>query len=291
MAREQYVAWLKSNGANEDEIKALTEGPGAAHAIKAFDTAAARAAELEQKTQEALAERDKTRSWYNDTALPFVESKQNELTAVKAEAARAKAALLDLQARGLSDVAKDMGYVPDDKGGGEGKPAAGAPTMDPKNYFTRDEVAQIADREGDAIAAAQDIAAEHSILFPGVPLRMRELRQLAIQKRISVEQAWMDKFGVPAARTAQEQKLKQADEDRIRKDERAKVEAEVATKTFMPGAGVYQSSRAPWAAPSGRGDKSPQPWDDQGGSDTARQSRRAERALQAMAKASEQRPS
>jgi hypothetical protein len=118
----------------------------------------------------------------------------------------------------------------------------------------------VADGEGDAIAQAYDIGAEHASLFPGKPLNMRELRREAITRGVSVEQAWQDKFGVPAAREARATAAQAAHDEAVRKEGYEKAREEFANTYGNPGARPPVSSNSPFTPrPTSGRDK--QPWE------------------------------
>jgi hypothetical protein len=80
----------------------------------------------------------------------------------------------------------------------------------------------VAEREGDAIAIAQDIAYEHRQLFPDKPLNFRELRREAVSRKMPVESLWMERYSVQAARDTK------AAADKA--TEKAKIETDAVTK-------------------------------------------------------------
>lgn len=221
-----YAEYLKSQGASEDEIKIL-------------DTAVSRKAfeRMESALMSAVEARDKSKTdidnyqkWYNEQAHP--EYKRMEAAKIAAEGRVAQAAAIIKSAtdQGLIEIAKAAGF--------EVEPAAAAKkveeTVDTSKFVTHDLLLSTAMREGEAIAAAQDIAAEHVYLF-GKPLRnFRELRAEAMQRKVPVEQVWMEKFKVADARTARDASEKKEADDKIRKEEREKVTAEFADKYGNP---------------------------------------------------------
>jgi hypothetical protein len=221
------------------------------------------AAEAEKTRIEANAKayEDRVNAWYEEQNKK-VSNTERELVVVKANEARAREALLAAQKQGLLDVAKDLGYNPDPVT--PPNPNPGAPGFDPNKYFNRDEIIEIAQREGDAIAIAQDIAAEHRILFPDKPLKFRELRAEAQQKKVSVEQLWMDRFGVAAAREAQAKAARDAEVSKLVAEQVKVKEAEFISRYGNPDARPLAPSTSPLTARPATG-REKQPWDLGGG--------------------------
>ncbi len=254
-----YAEFLKSQGASDEDIKVLDTSLGR----KAFDAqqAAIVAANTAASTTKATLDtyQVKVDAWYaeNETKIREAES---QLVAAKANEARAVAALRTAHERGMIDVAKDLGYdfsKPPEKSADQpvngGQPAK-------RDYFTREEILQIAEKEGDAIALAQDISAEHSVLFPGQRLNFRELRSAALAAKKPVEQFWMEKYNVAKARedrAAAEQKTR---EDRLRETIRTEVSAEFASKYGNPDTRPLVPSHSPFA-PRPQTGREKQPWE------------------------------
>jgi len=240
MPKPEYIAHLRANGATEDDIKALTEGSFAAAAIKSFDAAqasiAAEAARLKAESDAAIADyKKKADDWYETVAQPNLAKAQADATKSAAEAARLRALVVSSTDESLRKVAEEMGYKADGSAALKNEPSnPGNPGFDPNKYLTRDEILSIAAQEGEAIAIAQDIAFEHHQLFPDKPLNFRELRKEAVAAKKPVEQLWMERYGVPAAREARAAAATKANEDRIRKEERDKVTAELASQYGNP---------------------------------------------------------
>ena len=257
-----YAEYLKSQGASDEDIKLLDTAIGR-KAYEAMATqAAADAAEKARIEANAKAYEDRVNAWYEEQNKK-VSDTERELVVVKANEARARKALMAAQEQGLLDVAKDLGYEPD-KPTTAAAPNLGAPGFDPNRYFTRDEIVEIATREGDAIAIAQDIAAEHRILFPDKPLKFRELRAEAQQKKVSVEQLWMDRFGVAAAREAQAKAARDAEVSKLVAEQVKVKEAEFISRYGNPDARPLAPSTSPLTARPATG-REKQPWDLGGG--------------------------
>lgn len=257
-----YAEFLKSQGASDDEIKILVS-PASEKAYNALQTSlvasAAAAAKAEKDKTDAIGQYD---TWYNEQAVPAYKKMEQEAIIAKANEARATAAIRAAQAAGLVDLTKDLGYEVDPAKAAEAaRIAAGTPTgFDPTKYVDRDTLLSLVEREGDAIALAQDIAAEHSRLFPGMSLNFRELRKEAVAAKKPVEQLWMEKYKVSDARAAQA-KIKQDEYDsRLRKEGADAKATELASRYGDPNQRPLVASNNPFVprADSGR-DK--QPWD------------------------------
>ena len=267
MAEATYSEYLKSCGASDDEVKILDTPigrksyermlTGLMNLVKERDTVRAGAESLEARVDQ----------YYRDTDAKLRET-QNQLTTASADAAKFRAALLTAQRQGLVDVAKDLGFTEDELKGGNpparvNSPANGSNGFDPEKYFTRDDILSIADREGDAIALAQDIAAEHHILFPDRPLRFRELRDKAKTQKKPVEQVWMEEFKVGDARKAAEEKRQKDHDEAIAKAAREKLMTELAPRLGAnPDMRPLEESRSPFAPrPTGTTRSGKQPWE------------------------------
>lgn len=233
-----YEEYMKSMGATEEDLKTLTNPV----LRKAYDAQQASLAAAIQAKKDSDARVTQYDEWYNTVALPSTERANQERDVAVADAAAERSRLKALQDAGLVKVAGE---------GAAAAPAAaaaaapGAPGFDPNKYFTREEVTHIAMREGEAIAIAQEIAAEHAVLFPDKPLKMREIRARALAAKVSVEQQWINENGVVAAREARATSDKTAYEDRLRKEGAAAKEAELRA-TMDPNLTIPSVSRTPF---------------------------------------------
>lgn len=256
-----YAEFLKSQGATDEEIKILVS-PASEKAYNALQTSlaasAAAAAKAEKDKTDAIGQYD---TWYNEQAVPAYKKMEQEAIIAKANEARATAAIRAAQAAGLVDLTKDLGYEVDpEKAAAAARAANPNANFDPSKYVDRDTLLSLVEREGDAIALAQDIAAEHSRLFPGMSLNFRELRKEAVAAKKPVEQLWMEKYKVSDARAAQA-KIKQDEYDsRLRKEGADAKATELASRYGDPNQRPLVASNNPFVprADSGR-DK--QPWD------------------------------
>jgi len=259
-----YAEFLKSQGATEDELKVLVS-PASEKAFAVMQAQIAAAAEkatkAEQDKASAIAQYD---TWYNDQAVPAYKRMEQEAILAKANEARARAVIEAAQKAGLVDVAKDLGYEVDPAKAAEAAriAAGGNPpaNFDPSKYIDRDTFMSVVDREGDAIALAQDIAAEHARLFPGMTLNFRELRKEAVTKKQPVEQLWMEKYKVADAR-ALAAKLKQDEYDaKLRKEGADAKAAELASRYGDPNQRPLVASTSPFTQKQGDIERK-QPWD------------------------------
>lgn len=239
-----YEEYLRANGATDEDIKTLNH-PAARKLFEQQQAAEAARVAAEDKVTTLQTNTD---NWYNNDILPKYTQTEAEMVAAKAEADRAKAVIREMAKRdaALAQVAKDMGYTVEGAPPPPNTPPNTPAGFDPSKYVTSDTLLQVAEREGDAIAIAQDIAYEHSRLFPDQPLNFRELRKEAVQRRISVESLWMDKFKVADARQRQADARRAAEEARIREDERKKVQDEYASKYGDPNVRPLVPSNSPF---------------------------------------------
>lgn len=247
-----YAEFLAENGALPEDIK-IMDTPVAR---KAFDKQQFLLADANTRAETAEGLKKQTDTWYYDTHLPEYTAMQNSVVIAQAEAARYKAAIVAAEKQGLVNIAKDLGFNP------EAVVTPPAPTgPDMSKYVDRDLLLQTAMAEGDAIAAAQDIAAEHSVLFPGQRLSFRELRKEALTRKVPVEQLWMDKYKVSEARTARDTAAREAEQKKWMEEGAAKARADFAI-TGNPDITHPSASRSPFtqrAAGDPRQGKNP--WD------------------------------
>lgn len=264
--------YLRSEGATEEDLK-LLDTP---LARKAFDKqqAAVEAAAAEKARAADVIKRNQ--EW----AVEVEENNQKYLK--ERDSALVKAAALEAQQKkmtelGLIEIAEKM-----EPGSTKTEQKTEPATFDPSKYVDRDTLMQVAEREGDAIATAQDIAFEHQRLFgtdPTKRLNFRELRKEALSRKISVEQLWMDKYPVQATR------------DRFAADERAAYEKKIADDAVAryrsensqtnPMTGIPVISRTPFTAPASEGQAGKQPWQT---SEAAQSNSRVQKVLESLNK-------
>jgi hypothetical protein len=236
-----YAEFLLENGATADEVKVL-DVPAARRAFEKQQAAVAEAAAERQKAADLIA---RNRDWATQVETQNQQYLRERDTA-QIEAAKAAAAFKKMQDLGLIEVAERLEP-------GSVQPKAGeTPAFDPKvleRYVDRDTLMAVAEREGDAIATAQDISFEHQQLFGSDAtkrLNFRELRKEAVSRKMPVEALWMERYGVTAAREAAAAKAQAAHE--------AKIAAEAVTKyksehpESNPMLAVPQVSRTPFSA-------------------------------------------
>lgn len=187
--------------------------------------------------------------WHQKEALPKLQEEMDARQAAEADAASNRARLETLQKQGLIKL-EDQRKAPEEK--------KVEPEFDYKkfNLVTRDDVAQLANLEGEAIMLAQDIAAEHAALGLG-PLKFRDLRKAAMEAKMPVDKYWEQTYKVADKRAEADAKTRTEAENKIRADERAKVTSEYANPQTRPGI----ISRASFLPPAKTGE-SKMPWDD-----------------------------
>src|SRR5271166_5663218 len=203
-----YAEFLKSQGATDEDIKVLGDNAIARKAFEAQQAIVAAAADTKRKADETIAA---NREWAQQ-----VESQNQaylkERDSAQIEAAAARARIAKMGELGLIEIAEKI------EPGSTKPPADAAAAFDASKYVTNDTLLSVAEREGDAIAAAQDIAYEHQRLFPDKPLNFRELRREAVSRKLPVESLWMEKYGVAAARDARSATEKAAYEKKLTED-------------------------------------------------------------------------
>ncbi len=258
-----FEEYLKENGATEEEIKTLAGSKAARSSyekmtqrLESAERERAQAAEAAQKANEQVTAYDK---WFQEKAIPERQQIENDLIAARAEAAKNAAIIKAAQERGLIEVGAAQGADVADatKRAAEAAAAAG---LDPNKYFTREEILQIAQQEGEAIAMAQDIAAEHAVLFPNKPLSFRELRKEAMANRQSIEQFWMNRYGVQAAREARAKAAQEAEQAKWKAEGAKEKETELVSRYGNPETRPLVPSTSPFAKRPERG-RDKQPWE------------------------------
>jgi len=216
----KYADFLREQGASEEDIKVLDTPI----AQKAFDAqqAAATAAINDYK--------QKADDWYEKVATPNLTKAQQEATKAQAEAARLRALVVSSTDEALKAVAADMGYKLD----GSAAPKKDDPPAIDSRYVTTESILNMADNVGDNLAHMQDAVLEHMQLFPGQRLNVAALRKEAVANRKGFYEYWEQKYKVPDAREAQSKAAREAHEATIRKEEREKVTAELASQYGNP---------------------------------------------------------
>jgi hypothetical protein len=213
-----YAEFLAENGASPDDIK-LLDTPVAR---KAHDKMVAAAAEAKRRSDDIIAKNNEWRDTVEAQNQTYLRERDTALATAAAESARLK----KLQELGLLQVAENL-----EPGSTQPKPGE-TPAFDPKTlerYVDRDTFLGAVDQEGNAIALVQDIASEHQLLFgndPSKRLNWRAMRAEAKERKMNVEQLWMEKYNVPSARTALAAKEKSEYEARIAADAITKYKSE-----------------------------------------------------------------
>jgi hypothetical protein len=243
-----YSEYLRSLGASDADI-AVLDTPIAQKAFTQLQ-ADRDAAKASQDAYKATADK-----WYQEEVIPQFTSMQQETALAKAKAAQALELIKSASDAGMIELAKKAGF--DKEIEGLSKPKE--PTMDDK-FVTRELLLQVAEKEGDAIAIAQDIAYEHSRLFPDKSLNFQELRREAVSRKLPVMQIWEEKYGVRAAREARDKATTEAREKALREEGAAAARAEFASKYGNPDTRPLTSSHNPFVnRPAEKKEK--QPWE------------------------------
>jgi|SRR5882724_965918 len=188
----KYADYLKANGATDEELKVLVS-PTTERAYEKMlaeqDAANERAATLDKQYKDYQTQ---VTDWYNQNDAKLKETQTGKVAA-EAEAARSKAALMELQRQGMIDVAKDLGWSP------EPPKAADRGALDDR-YVSIDRFQEVANSIGDNLAQLEDMVMEHKQLFPDRPLSVRQLRNEALAAKRSVHEFWESKYKVSEAR-------------------------------------------------------------------------------------------
>ncbi len=226
---------LKAKGYSEADLESLKPMLSDAKFRSALQDSLA---EADAETERFKTEATSWSEWYQNTAIPTVDKALKDAQDARAEAAANNARLKTLQEQGLLKVAEGEGEPTP-------KPSEPAP-FDPKahNLVTLDDVTKFADAEGDAIAMAQDIAAEYAELYSGKSLfgyqgqngqrGFRALRREALAAKQPLDSYVANKFNFAGRRAEMEKAALDAREAEIRKEERAKTIAEIGNPAARP---------------------------------------------------------
>lgn len=249
-----WIEYLKTQGASEDDIKALDTPI----ARKAWDQQQTESTKLAADRDKFKADKDAYDKWYAETALPATERAIQERDVAVANLLAEQTRLKKLQEAGLIELAEQ-----NNPGSTAAKPGE-TPAFDPAkhNLVTTDVLRAIADKEGEAIAVMADIAEEHRELF-GTRLNARELRKQAIAAGKPLEQIWMETYNVAAKRAEKSAAEKAVYEKKIAEDAVAKYRSEQgnpstasplpSTNPFTKGSSqtVNGSTAQPWQRSEG----------------------------------------
>ena len=271
---------LKQQGFTDEEIAASADLLGNQKLRGALESGYGA---LSTQVDEYKSENQRWADWHEKDAKPLLSLYEQERND-----ARTKAAGLEEQLR----IAAEGGFVPTStRKPVEAAPANGAQpaAFDPKAHklVTYDDIKMYADKEGEAIAMANDLYAEYNMLTGGKSLLdytadfdgrrlsgMRALRQEAIKANKPLEQYVGEKFNFTGLRAEREAARNKAAEDAIRADERAKFAQQYGDPNVRP----LTPSRDPFIPRPREGDGK-MPWD---GDRTPAQARteRLNRAMQ-----------
>src|SRR5580765_486326 len=266
-----YAEYLKANGATEDEIKVLDT----AVSRRAFDKSQADAEEARAaaaKLEETMKNYEtRVNQWYteNDAKLKQV---QNQAVTSAAEAARAKAALLEAQRQGMVDVAKDLGY--------EAEPPKQQPAQLDDRYLSREAFAAAGETFAANLAGLLDAANEHARLFPGTPFNADQLRREAQASGKTLLPYWEEKYKVREAREQAAQKQRDAEIAKWKQEGAKEKETELISRLGNPELRPLVPSKSPFAVrPDDKLRADNQPWNK---SETQLQNDRITRASQKL---------
>jgi hypothetical protein len=254
----KFADYLRSLGTAEADITVL-DTPAAQ---KAYDAMEARMAEA------VKVERDKMETYqgqvnqYYETTNAKAKQLENQAIVATAEAARAKAALLEAQRQGLIDVARDLGYTPDDQAA---KDAAARAAAERANGGTNvdelmKQISPALESAGDGLAAVMDAMVEHTKLFPDRPFNAREIRRQSVAAHKPFYQYWEETFKVADARAAAAAAAQKAHDDKIAKDARDAAIAEMASTYGNPATRPAVPSNAPFVVRKSADGKPEAPW-------------------------------
>lgn len=277
-----YAEFLKSQGATDEDIKLLDTAIGR----KAFDkmNADAEAARAEGAAAVAAAKKDREQltGWFNETAVPEFKDMERRSLAAEAEAGKARAAWKAAQERGLVDLEqlKALGYDTNPANPNPANPNPSLPAgFDPSKFVTRDDIKGVADNAGDGLAVLQDIVMEHAQLFPDKPLKVRQLRQEAVAAGKNVEQFWLERYGVNAAREKKATDEREAYAKKLREEGAASERQRLASQYGNPDTRPMVTSSFSFTKKTGN-EQAKQPWERNDDASNDRVRRAAERLIE-----------
>jgi hypothetical protein len=247
----KYGDYLRTLGATDEEVKIL-DSPVAARAYDKQIEDAQAALEKQEAVMKNYEQR--VNQWYqeNDSKLKQV---QNKAIAAEAEAARAKAALLEAERQGLlENVAKNMGYEP-------AAPTAKQPDQVDDRYLTMDKFNAAGETFVANLTGLLDAANEHARLFPGQPFNAEQLRREAQAAGKTLLPYWEEKYKVRDAREAAAQKQREAEIAKWKAEGATEKERELVSKFGNPETRPMMPSKSPFAPRPADPIRAKQPWD------------------------------
>lgn len=216
---------LKAKGLTDQEITDLAPMLSNAKYRQALESELSQVETLRAqvtKNEQDLKEYDE---WITGEIGPQQQRLMEEKANLAAEAAAAKARLDAYQKETMRRQAGATTETTTTETKTTADPAKTEIAIDPSKYVDRDTFVAAADRFNDAIADAQDLAEEHRELF-GSRLVLKDLREKAKAKRMSVRQYWEQEYKVGEKRKEIETKKQQDWENKIRQEERQKIALE-----------------------------------------------------------------
>ena len=247
----KYYEYLIANGATAEEAKVLDTPIANKLYEKQQADYEAKQAELAKLDSDFKNYEGAVTNWHKENNQKLIDS-QNDAIAARAEEARAKAALMEAQKRGLLDVAKDLNWAPDPPKKEE-TPA----------YVTEDRFAKIADSIGDNLARMQDTADEFATLFPGKRLNWQQERREAVAAGKDFYSHLNSKYKMDQARTEFANKEREAEIAKWKAEGKKEATEELASKFGNPMNRPMMPSSRPIFAPR-NGDalrESKHPWE------------------------------
>jgi len=228
---------LVANGATAEEAKTLDTPTASRLLDKQQSDAEAAAAKIATLDKNYKDYQVSVNGWHEENNAKLIKA-QNDAVANAAESARAKAALMELQTRGLIDVAKDFGWTPE-------PPKVVPPALDDR-YVSLDKFQEVANSIGDNLAALEDMVMEHKQLFPDRPLSVRQLRNEALAAKKSVHEYWESKYKVGEARETASKIQRDAEIAKWKAEGAKEKETELVSKFGNPETRPMVPSHSPF---------------------------------------------
>jgi len=269
----KYYDYLVANGATAEEAKALDSPISEKLYLKQLSD---QEAEITRLKEEAEKYQTSVQNWYTNANGKLTQA-QNDAIAAKAEEARAKAALVEAQKRGLLDVAKDLGWS-------EEPPKKELPAADDR-YVSKQDFGNLMSDAGASLARMADLKDEYFSLT-GQRLNLSAL--VAESKAAGAADIFSyadKKFNLPAKREEAAKKSRDEEIAKWKAEGAREKETEMVSQYGNPATRPMMPSQRPiFATRTGDGlREGKNPWDQTDGKLAAdRQERATKKAIERL---------
>jgi hypothetical protein len=159
---------------------------------------------------------------------------------------------MEAQRQGMVDVAKDLGYTPD-----EPRPVVTAPD---DRYLTMEKFQAAGGEFAAQLTGLLDAASEHARLFPGTPFNAEQLRREATASGKTLLPYWEEKYKVRDAREAAAKKQHDDEIAKWKQEGAKEKEAQMASLYGNPEMRPLVPSKSPFTPRKDDALRSDQPW-------------------------------